>query len=57
MLPVAVALALVALVAFLLPRWRRRGAGPAVEEPADVPPPGSEADRKRLDDELARYGA
>lgn len=56
-LPVAVALALVALVAFLLPRWRRRGAGPAVEEPADVPPPGSEADRKRLDDELARYGA
>ena len=56
-LPVAVALALVALVAFLLPRWRRRGPDADAENPADAPPPGSDADRKRLDDELARYGA
>ena len=58
LLPIAVALALVALLAVLLPRWRKRpppdnGSGDAgADEPA-----GSEADRRRLDEELARYGA
>jgi cytochrome c-type biogenesis protein CcmH/NrfF len=57
-LPVAVAVALLALLAILLPRWRRR---PPPDEPGDAGdlsgPPGSEADRRRLEDELARYGA
>ena len=59
LLPVAVALALVALLAILLPRWRRRPPTDGGPGDADTPaePPGSEADRRRLDDELARYGA
>jgi cytochrome c-type biogenesis protein CcmH/NrfF len=59
LLPVAVALALVALLAILLPRWRRRPPTDGGSGDADTPaePAGSEADRRRLDDELARYGA
>jgi cytochrome c-type biogenesis protein CcmH/NrfF len=57
-LPVALALALVALLAVLLPRWRRRrppdGPGDSGEAGRT---PESDADRRRLDDELARYGA
>ena len=50
--PVVVVLALGAIVALLLPRWRRRSRA------ASVPSPGpalSAADAARLDDELARY--
>jgi cytochrome c-type biogenesis protein CcmH len=49
--PVAVVLGLVALVAALLPRWRRR-------PPGDGPPRApalSSADARRLDEDLARY--
>ena len=49
--PVAVVLGLVALVAALLPRWRRR-------PPGDGPPRApalSAADERRLDEDLARY--
>jgi cytochrome c-type biogenesis protein CcmH/NrfF len=49
--PVAVVLGLVALVAALLPRWRRRppGGGPPRA------PALSSADERRLDEDLARY--
>ena len=49
--PVAVVLGLVALVAALLPRWRRRppGGGPPRA------PALSAADERRLDEDLARY--
>jgi cytochrome c-type biogenesis protein CcmH len=49
--PVAVVLGLVALVAALLPRWRRRppGGGPPRA------PALSSADARRLDEDLARY--
>ncbi|MDQ3632813.1 MAG: cytochrome c-type biogenesis protein CcmH [Actinomycetota bacterium] len=56
LVPVAVLAALLALGAFLLPRWRRgRGEGPG-DDPAPRDPPSS-ADHERLDAELARYGA
>jgi len=49
--PVAVVLGLVALVAALLPRWRRRppGGGPPRA------PALSSTDARRLDEDLARY--
>lgn len=59
LLPFAVAAALLTLLAVLLPRWRRRSAQPA-DGPPDTAAPGSGAsdeDERRLDDELARYGA
>jgi cytochrome c-type biogenesis protein CcmH len=54
--PVAVVLGLVALVAALLPRWRRRGPGGG--PPGGGPPRApalSAADARRLDEDLARY--
>jgi cytochrome c-type biogenesis protein CcmH len=57
-LPIAVAAALLALLAVLLPRWRRRR--PPDDDAGgdeDLGPAGSEADERRLDEELARYGA
>ena len=55
--PVAVVVGLVALVAALLPRWRRRG---RESESGDDPgrpraPALSTADAQRLDEDLARY--
>ncbi len=51
--PVAVVAALVALLAALLPRWRRRTRG---DEPAAPHAPEmSAADARRLDEDLARY--
>jgi len=49
--PIVVVLALVALVAVLLPRWRRRSRGPMAAPQPELAP----ADRARLDSELARY--
>jgi len=54
--PVAVAACLVALLATLLPRWRRRGRDRGEEEPARARAPAlSAADERRLDEDLARY--
>ena len=49
----AVVIALAALVV-LLPRWRTRRRTAGAEEPDD-PPPLSDADRRRLAEDLARY--
>jgi cytochrome c-type biogenesis protein CcmH len=53
--PVAVVAALVALLAVLLPRWRRRP--PAGDRAGAEPlaPALSAADARRLDEDLARY--
>ncbi|MEY2534002.1 MAG: cytochrome c-type biosis protein CcmH [bacterium] len=53
--PPAVVLALLAGLALLLPRWRRRRSAPAVEE--DRAAELSPADARRLDEDLARFGA
>jgi cytochrome c-type biogenesis protein CcmH len=54
--PVAVVLALVALLAALLPRWRRRppGGGGNGSTPPGAPAL-SASDARRLDEDLARY--
>jgi len=51
LVPIAVVAFLLALLALLLPRWRRRSRAPA-EEPA---PPLSSADAARLESDLARF--
>jgi cytochrome c-type biogenesis protein CcmH len=53
--PVAVVLGLVALLAALLPRWRRRGGGKGGDGGARQAPALSPADERRLDEDLARY--
>jgi cytochrome c-type biogenesis protein CcmH/NrfF len=54
LVPVLLALAALAALVFFLPRWRRapRRAGP---EPAADEPRISDADARRLDEDLARY--
>jgi cytochrome c-type biogenesis protein CcmH/NrfF len=52
--PVAVVLGLVALVAALLPRWRRRGRDGG-DDGRPRAPALSTADSRRLDEDLARY--
>jgi cytochrome c-type biogenesis protein CcmH len=54
--PVAVVLGLAALLAALLPRWRRRGGGGGGGDGgAGQAPALSPADERRLDEDLARY--
>jgi cytochrome c-type biogenesis protein CcmH len=55
--PVAVVAGLVALLAALLPRWRRRGRdrGDADDRARARAPTLSAADERRLDEDLARY--
>ena len=53
--PVAVVVGLVALLAALLPRWRRRGRESGDDPGRPGPPALSTADARRLDDDLARY--
>jgi cytochrome c-type biogenesis protein CcmH/NrfF len=54
--PVAVVLGLVALVAALLPRWRRRGRDGGDDDRGRPPAPTlSSAETRRLDEDLARY--
>jgi cytochrome c-type biogenesis protein CcmH/NrfF len=55
-LPPALVLAGVALLAVTLPRWRRRARAAQSAGPATAPRPDP-ADARRLDDELARYDA
>lgn len=51
LVPAAVVLALVALLAALLPRWRRRAAAPASGPAGGLSP----ADSARLESDMARY--
>ena len=53
--PVAVVVGLVALVAALLPRWRRRGHDDGDDQDRPRAPTLSTADARRLDEDLARY--
>lgn len=54
LVPAAVAVALLAVAALLVARWRRRGRETAPEGPGEEP--GNAEDRARLDDELERFG-
>jgi cytochrome c-type biogenesis protein CcmH len=54
--PVAVVVGLLALLAALLPRWRRRGRENGDDDPGRPRAPAlSTADSRRLDEDLARY--
>jgi cytochrome c-type biogenesis protein CcmH len=53
LVPVVLVLVALAALAVFLPRWRRRGGGPA--SPASAGPALSDADSKRLEEDLARY--
>jgi hypothetical protein len=55
LVPIAVGLALLATLALLLPRWRRRAGLRGSEPPAPAGPELSAADARRLDQDLARY--
>jgi cytochrome c-type biogenesis protein CcmH len=58
LVPIAVVLALVAGLAVMLPRWRRRRPpGGDDDDRAAEPQELSAADRRRLDEDLARFGA
>ena len=54
-LPPAIVLIGLGILAYALPRWRRRSKARAAA-PANAPPPPNAADAKRLDDDLAAYG-
>lgn len=54
LVPVLVALGMAGLLLLLLPRWRRRAREPA---PAAADTAVSDADRRRLDEELTRFDA
>ena len=53
--PVAVVAGLLALLAALLPRWRRRGRDGGDEHDQPRAPTLSSAEARRLDEDLARY--
>jgi len=54
LVPVLAVVALLALLAVLLPRWRRRAPAPA---PAgEAPVVATDAELRRLDDDLERFG-
>ena len=55
-LPPAIVLVGVAVLAFALPRWRRRARAAADDRAAAPGPALDSADARRLDDELTRYG-
>jgi cytochrome c-type biogenesis protein CcmH len=57
LIPIAVVLAAAAALAVALPRWRRRRAAADAEAEEDVAPALSPADARRLDEDLARFGA
>ena len=53
--PVVVVACLLALLATLLPRWRRRGRDRVDDGPRAQAPALRDADERRLDEDLARY--
>jgi cytochrome c-type biogenesis protein CcmH len=54
-IPPAILVLGAAILAFALPRWRRRTRAAANEPTATAPPPDP-ADARRLDEDLARFG-
>ena len=52
LVPIALVLAMAAAAAVVLPRWRRRT---PLSQAGGAPPPASDAELKRLDEDLARY--
>ena len=54
LVPILIALAVIAALAVVLPRWRR-GRGPRDGTRAPLGPALSDADARRLDEDLARY--
>jgi cytochrome c-type biogenesis protein CcmH len=58
LVPIAVLLAALAALAIALPRWRRRRPPPGDDDAGGEDGPAlSAADTRRLDDDLARFGA
>jgi cytochrome c-type biogenesis protein CcmH/NrfF len=57
LIPIAVVLAAALALAIALPRWRRRRAVADAEAEADAGPALNPADARRLDEDLARFGA
>ena len=55
-LPPAIVLIGIAVLAFALPRWRRRARAAAENGPKASAPALDQADARRLDEELNRYG-
>jgi cytochrome c-type biogenesis protein CcmH len=54
-LPPAIVLLGLGILAYALPRWRRRSRAARAAPPDDVPPAPTAADAKRLDEDLASY--
>jgi cytochrome c-type biogenesis protein CcmH len=54
-LPPAIVLIGLGLLAYALPRWRRRSKAARAAAAGNAPPPPNAADAKRLDDDLAAY--
>jgi cytochrome c-type biogenesis protein CcmH len=57
LIPIAVVLAAALALALALPRWRRRRATAEADADEDVAPALSAADQRRLEEDLARFGA
>ncbi len=54
-LPPAIVLIGLGILAYALPRWRRRSKAARTAAEANAPPPPDAADAKRLDEDLAAY--
>ena len=57
LIPIAVVLAAALALAIALPRWRRRRASADADADEDAAPALSAADQRRLEEDLARFGA
>jgi len=57
LIPIAVVLAAALALALALPRWRRRRATAEADADEDAAPALSAADQRRLEEDLARFGA
>jgi cytochrome c-type biogenesis protein CcmH len=57
LIPIAVVLAAALALALALPRWRRRRATAEADTDEDAAPALSAADQRRLEEDLARFGA
>jgi cytochrome c-type biogenesis protein CcmH len=57
LIPIAVVLAAALALAIALPRWRRRRATADADADEDAAPALSAADQRRLEEDLARFGA